>query len=217
MIFQFAGGTVGGQLQQILRILEQWGFVDAFLPFLLIFVLLFAILNRVKLFQTSSNKADRRLNGLISFAISLMVVIPHVLGRYPRNMDPVILINTLLPSAAVLIVAILLLMLLLGLTQENLPSVASAWIGYLGIIILGIVIASVIWPTWTQGTFLSDPTLQALVIILLVMGLVVWFVTRTEGEETEYEESFLEYLAQKPSHVRKRKKRSSGGSGGGSS
>lgn len=195
MIFQFGSGAVGGQLQQVLRVLEQWGFVDAFLPFVLLFVLLFALLNRLGIFTKGkgNDKTDRRLSGLIAFAISLMIVIPHVLGRYPSNMDPIILINNLLPSAAVMLVAILMLLFLLGLTGKDLPSNLSAIVGLVGAALLALIIAMTIWPSFAYGTFLADPTLQALLIILLVMGLIVWFVTR-DTEEVEYDEGLLSWL-----------------------
>ncbi len=188
MIFQFTG--VSGQLQNVMRILEQWGFVDAFLPFLLLFVLIFAILNRLDIFKSGekTHAADsRRLNGLIAFAISLMVVIPHLLGRYPANMDPIILINKLLPSGAIMLVAILMLLLLLGIVGAQLPSTGGYFIAVIAMGILAFIIAITLWPSFAPGTFLQDPSTQALIIILLVMGLVVWFVTRPESTETEAE------------------------------
>ncbi|RMD57425.1 hypothetical protein D6825_04050 [Candidatus Woesearchaeota archaeon] len=182
MLFQFIGAP-GGQLQQVVQTLEQWGFVDAFLPFLLIFTLVYALLNRLDLFKAGEGRRAPdayKINGLIAFAISLMVVLPHILGRYPSNTDPIVIINTILPSAAVLLIAVFTLLLLIGVTGSELPSVLSWIIGLVAIGILSFVIIFTIWPTFAPAWILQDPSLQALLIILLVMGLVVWFVTRPD-------------------------------------
>ncbi|VVB81192.1 Uncharacterised protein [uncultured archaeon] len=176
MLFQF--GAYGGS--NVFQYLYDWGLIDALLRLLLIFVLIFAVLQRVPLFQTADKtKPDRRINGVLALIIAAMAVIPHILGLYPETSDPVYLINAFLPHTAVILVAILCVILLLGLAGGTIPNlllwaVALFAVGLLVFIILMAVIPGY-FPTFD---FLRDPAIQALLIILTVLGLVGYFVLR---------------------------------------
>ena len=184
MLFQYYGGY-SGAFQSLMQTLIDWGFVDALLPFLLIFVLIFAILQRIGIFQ-EEGKPNRRINGVLAFVIAAMVVIPHVAGLYPLYSDPVVIINQFLPSTAVILLAVLCVILLLGLAGGQIPNaflwvIALVALGFLIVMILMAIIPGYL-PVFD---FLRDPAIQALIIILLVMGLIGFFVIRepnTSGE-----------------------------------
>ena len=185
MLFQFAPYPSGGgsALQGLFQSLVDWGFVDAFLPFLLLFVLLFGILQKVEIFK-EGDKPNRRINGILSFIIAAMVVVPHIIGAYPPGSDPIDIINQFLPSTAVVLLAILCVILLLGLAGGEIPSlllwaIALVALGFLIVMMLMAMIPGFL-PTFD---FLRDPSIQALIIILLVMGLVGFFVIREEPTE----------------------------------
>src|SRR3989344_7219133 len=99
----------GGQIQSVLAFMQSWGVVDALLPFLLLFTLVFAILQKVQLFKNDEGtKPDKKLHGLIAFAIGAIIVLPHITGTYPDpRTDPINIINTFLPATAVLLLVIL--------------------------------------------------------------------------------------------------------------
>jgi len=184
MLFQLTPypSTVGGTFQSLMQALIDWGFVDAFLPFMLIFVLIFATLQKIALFgegEGAERKPDRQINGVLAFVIAAMVVVPHIAGLYPPNSDPIIIINTFLPSTAVILIAVLCVILLLGLAGTEIPnvllwSIALVAAGFLIFMILVAMIPGFL-PTFD---FLRDPAIQALIIILLVMGLIGYFVVR---------------------------------------
>src|SRR3989344_3012739 len=114
----------GGQIQGVLSYFQSWGIVDALLPFLLLFALMFAILQKIQLFTGAGNKPDKKIHGLISLTIAALVVLPHITGTYPDpRIDPINIINQFLPSAAILLLVILMVMLLTGVvgTLPNLP------------------------------------------------------------------------------------------------
>lgn len=185
MLFQLTPypSTVGGTFQSLMQALIDWGFIDAFLPFMLIFVLIFATLQKTKLFGEGADfdtrKPDRQINGVLAFVIAAMVVVPHIAGLYPPDSDPIIIINTFLPSTAVILIAVLCVILLLGLAGTEVPnvllwSIALVAAGFLIFMILVAVLPGFL-PTFD---FLRDPAIQALIIILLVMGLIGYFVVR---------------------------------------
>jgi len=180
MFFQYYGyqGTGRG----VFQMLVDWGFVDAILPFILIFVLIFAILQKVGMFKTDATTPDRRINGILAMVIAAMVVVPHIVGLYPQGSDPIVMINQFLPGTAVLLVAILAVILLLGLAGAEIPSTFQWVIALVAIgILLFTILMSVVPGFFPYFDFLRDPSMQALLIILLIMGLVGFFVIREPG------------------------------------
>lgn len=167
--------------------MQRWGLWDAVLPFLLFFAILFAILQQVKIFKNSEGKADRKLNGVLAFVMSMMVVVPHIIGTYPPNKDPVLIMYKILPTSTIIIVALVLVALLVGLTEYEVPApvmLLAALASIVGVVYLFIIN---IFPGTRIGTIgpLADPKLQALLIVLLIFGLIVWFVVREKPAKDE--------------------------------
>lgn len=187
MLFQVAAGS-----QQLFRTLQAWGFVDALLPFLLLFVLVFAVLQKIGLFK-ERGEPDRKINGIIAFVLAALVVVPHITRTYPPGADPVVMILQILPSSAILLLAILLVVLMVGFVggSTSLPTAVISLVLWAALIILGVVVAGAAFPGFTENVLRLDPSTQALIITLLVMGLVIWFVARSPEREKK---SFGEQL-----------------------
>jgi len=185
---QYPTQNVGGALQNIFRSLVDWGFVDALLPFLLIFILIFAILQKIKIFSEGEGanlKPNKKINGVLAFIVAAMIVAPHVTGMYPPGSDPIVMMSQFIPGAGVLLLALFCVMILLGLAGP-VPNllvwfIALVALGFLLIIILMAVIPGFFpWFGWMR-----DPTVQALLIIFLTLGLVGFFLFREPGEGFE--------------------------------
>ncbi len=176
----------GGQIQQVLAFMQSWGLTDALLPFLLLFALVFAILQKVKLFTTGEGataKPDKKLHGIISFAIAALVVLPHITGTYPDpRTDPINIINTFLPGAAVLLLVILMVILLTGVI--NFPNLPVRMAVFGATIILMLTMLFQAFPAFAPAWLIDDPNMQALLIVLLVFGLIIWFITREDAPAT---------------------------------
>jgi NADH:ubiquinone oxidoreductase subunit 3 (subunit A) len=206
MVFQQAQS--GGQLRGVFQYLQDFGFLDFVLPFILIFVVIFAILQMVPLFQVKKKDAqgnpekypaghpnagkdimlgDRKINALIGIAIALMVTIPHAAGIYPTDMDPVTLISSFLPSTVVVLAAVFVIMMLLGFAGASEKSALQLLIAAIGVGLLVFLFALNIFPTFFPSGFywLADPTIQALLFVLLIMGLVVYWVMKPEPKPGE--------------------------------
>jgi hypothetical protein len=167
---------------------QQLGLVDVILPFLLLFAVVFGILQKVAIFTEGKDSAgkplpNKKINAVIALALALLVVIPHVTGGYPGGVDIVDLMNRFLPQSVFLILVVIMALLLIGLVGPGLPSGVSMAVGTVAVVVLGLILLHAVspyqLPLWLQ--FLSDPAFQALVIILIVFGLIVWFVTREPG------------------------------------
>jgi hypothetical protein len=193
MLFQIGGAGFQTAFQE----LQKWGFTDAILPFLLFFALLFAVLQKVHLFgQTKGDEwvSNRKLNGVASFVIAMMIVIPHIISPSPN--DPVSIVNKILPASALIIFALVIIILLVGMTSMKggdyikSPLVSLAGLG--GVLVLAYVFLATMFPTRLGIGLgpLRDPKIQALVIVVAIFAVIVWFVTKEDkptGKKPWYE------------------------------
>ncbi len=178
--------AIGQVFEDVILRLEDFGLTDVFLPFMLIFTIVFAILQKTRIL----GEDKRNINMMAALVLALLVVIPHVTNSYPPDADIVVIMNTALPQVSLLIVAIVLLILIIGIFGPEgrwiggSPSGIAAIIGIVGI--LWIFGASAGWIggwEWFIDTFGEENV--TLVIVILVFAVVVFAVTRdkrTPGE-----------------------------------
>lgn len=175
-----------GYFQNAVAQLDALGLTDVLLPFFLIFTLVFAILQRTKLLGD-----DRKnFNVMIALVLSFAVVIPHITGGYPPGADVVDIINRALPNVSLVIVAILMVLLLLGIFGWSVGGEQTSiqgWIAFLAFLLVVYIFgaAANLWHLPNRFSFLADPNTQALIIVLLIFGLVVWFITNEEESAGE--------------------------------
>lgn len=170
--------------QSTLYYLESIGLTDVILPFILIFTVVFAILQKAKIF----GKESKKYNVIFALVVGLLVVIPHVTGQYPPGGDVVDIINTAIPAVSVLLIAVIMFLVLAGIFFE--PT-GGGWISGL-VLLLSIVAVTWIFGKaagWWQGLpfWLNDPDIQALVVIILVFGIIIWFVTSEPGNKNLFD------------------------------
>lgn len=157
--------------------LEQFGLLDAVLPFILIFAVIFVTLQRVSIFGVGK----KNVNMLVALVISLLVIIPHVMGTYPPGQDVVNIINGALPNVSLVIVLIVAALILVGLFVPNFAAGGGLG-GFLALIGVGVVIYIFgLSAGWWQASgflgFLGNPDIQALIIIVLVFAIVIFLIT----------------------------------------
>ena len=174
--------------QDLIYRMESIGLYDAILPFFLIFVIVFAVLQKSKILHgKDEDKKGKSYDVVIALIISALVVVPHVLGLYPANADVVVIMNTALPNIALILVALLALFLIVGLFGGS-----AAWIGKLTgwvalasfILVVYIFGRAANWfqqvPDWLW--WLDNPDTQALIVVIAVFALVIYFITKEPKE-----------------------------------
>lgn len=155
--------------------MEQFGLLDAVLPFILIFAVIFTVLRK------SGALGDKKnIHMLVALVISLLVVMPHVLGTYPPGQDVVNIINTALPNVSLVIVIIVAALILVGIFIPNF-TMGGGIGGFMAIASLVVVIyifgvSGGWWGSSSLG-FLSNPDLQVLIVIVLVFAMVIYMIT----------------------------------------
>ncbi len=167
--------------------LESLGISDVLLPFILVFTLVFAILQKSKIFESSGSEGGRTkpFNIVIALAMSLAVVIPHVLGYYPPGADIVDIINSALPQVSIILVAVLMALLIIGLFggRAEWKGPLTGWIAFLSFIVIGYIFGRaagwfIYLPDWLY--WLDNPDTQALIVVVGVFALIIWYITKEE-------------------------------------
>lgn len=163
--------------------MDRWGVLEVLMPFLLIFVVIYAILQKTKIIGTGK----KQYNIIVALIMATAVVVPHVMGAYPAGADIVDIINKAIPNVSVVIIAAVMFMLLLGVFGVNFKVGGKAIAPYLAIIALIIILyifgVAAGWGNWRFPNWLdwlNDPETQALIIMLLIFAIIVGYITRDE-------------------------------------
>lgn len=179
-------------LENYIRTLDSWGLTDVLLPFALIFAILFAILQKAKIF----GEDGRKINLVVAMVIGFMVVFPHVLGIYPVGWDVVEIMNSALPNVSLIVVAIVMALILIGLFGGEatwLGNRISGWIAVISFAVILFIFGSSAgwWGNWVWwNNFLSEDAV-AIIVITLVFGVLVWFITSEPNNDPESKGKFL--------------------------
>ncbi len=169
-----------------LNYLISLGVFDVLLPFILIFAIIFAILEKTEIL----GKGKTNINAIIAIVIGLLLVVQRGI---------VDIINLFLPRVSLIIVVILMGLLVIAMVAGK--SFEGLKGGVLGIAIVLIIIAIVIAVTSPPGSFgpgfVISPgdkeVLLGLGIPLLILIIVIGVVT--SGPKQQGKESFPEWLA----------------------
>ncbi|MBI1935493.1 hypothetical protein HYS31_03555 [Candidatus Woesearchaeota archaeon] len=176
------------RMDEFVRTLDYYGLTDILLPFMLIFVIIFAVLQKTKIL----GDAKKNLNVVVALVVGLLVVVPHATGRLPPNADPVLIMNEALPQVSIVLVAIIFLLILIGVFGQESVFLGVSMPGWITFLSLGIIL--IIFggaAGWWSGYFGS--TLEnffgtdaiAIAIMLLVFGIVIAWITSESKEREE--------------------------------
>ncbi len=176
--------------------LDSIGFYTVALPFLLIFTIIFAILEKIKLFGPDS----KRFNGLIAMVMAFLVI---------RVQSLVEIMNNFLPQVSFLALIFIVFLLLVGI----LVGPTDGWKGiplFAGIIVtIGVIVYALLnssgmigigFPSWLQLTG-EDRNMLIAVVLFFVF---VWFVVADGGKKKSSWSGFTDYLEKLPGELGKK-------------
>jgi hypothetical protein len=167
----------------IAGVLQSFAITDFFLPFILVFTVVFAVLQKTKILGDKKN-----FNVVVSLVMGLLFVVPHVTGQYPLTYDPVLIMIQVLPSISLVAVASIMLLVLMGVFGTDFSNAAAPIIATLSIAFVVYIFGSTAPFNWWNGPFDRfnwwTPQITELLIIILVFGLVVWVIVREPSEKS---------------------------------
>jgi len=180
------------ELENFIQTMNSWGITDILLPFILVFTIVFAVLQKAKIFGEGNKK---NFNAVISLVMGAGVVIPHVMGTYPEQYDVVNMINNALPQVSIVLIAVLMLMLLIGIwggSTEWKGGSPAGWIAAVSLVIIVWIFGASAgwWQGWSKFTDFFGEQAIALIVIILIFGVIIWFITKEE--KTAPGETFME-------------------------
>jgi len=166
---------------QFFQTLEYYGLTDALIPFLLIFTIVFAVLQKTNILGTGK----KNFNVIIALVMALTTVIPHVTRSYPSGYDVVEILNQALPQVSLIAVAFIMLLLLVGLFGAEsrwMGASLSGWMAILSFIIIVVIFGGAAgWWTSLQDIFYWwDDDTTALFVIILMFAVIIWYVTKPD-------------------------------------
>lgn len=182
----------------LLAIIDQWGLRDVLIPFVIIFTIIFATLQKLKIFKKKdkegkdTDEADKKINLVLATGLASASMVPHFTGR---GFDVVVFIHSFLPNSFLLLFVVLLFMALMGTVSDVsgkkpqdhplLGLVAIVAVFSLAVILL----QSAQLVNYPALAFLSDPNTQAIAIVILVFILVIWYISKKD--ETKKPEEYF--------------------------
>lgn len=173
-------------LENFFLSLERWGVVDILLPFLLIFTIVFAVLEKTKILGMEK----KNLNIIVSLVLGLSVIFAHVTNSIPITYDPVNIINSALPAVSILVVAIIMLLILIGVFAHDkifLGLTMPGWIAFFSILAIIFIFGSAAG-LWSNGVlsaleeFFGEDAIS-IVVMILVFGIIIAFITGEDSRE----------------------------------
>ena len=149
------------------------GGFDVLLPFLLVFTIVFAVLEKTRIL----GEDKKNFNVIIALVVGALLVSQTALVE---------IINLFIPRVSLFIVIGLMLMLLIGLFGGG-----GEWTGFMFSIAAIVSVIGIIWallptyysadlPNWFQ---LEDQD-KAVLLTIFVFILVIWYVTKEPGRGT---------------------------------
>ena len=178
MFFLQFHGFSGGGFRNVLMELEQLGFFDYVLPFLIIFALVFGILTKMNLFGDQNNKT---INAIIALAVGLMALQFGFVSAF---------FSELFPRLGIGLAIILSILVVVGMFMDY-DEGWGRWMMFgIGAVIVIVVLAQTAeagsW--WYSGWWWSDNigTILVLAAFVAIIGIIVGASGKDDDDKKIY-------------------------------
>lgn len=178
-------------LQNALEFFREFGLFDVVLPFLLVFALVFAILEKTKILGTEGKDQEpkRNVNTLVAFVVAMMVIATNKVVNT---------INLALPNIILIIVAFVAFLLMIGVFygtgelkfRETNPYYFKGFVAVSLIILVLILLNSLTLAsgqTWLDFTIkyvtenLSGPVVTSIIFLIVAVAAIIYITKKPGG------------------------------------
>ncbi len=178
MMFQVTGFNAGGTFfGDMLQRFESLGGYEIVLPFLLVFTVLFALLQKIKIL----GEDKKNLNVILSLILSLIFITQTQLVNY---------LYSFLPKVSLVVLVGIMLLMLMGLFSRDNDAISFAHGIAVVLAVVGLVWALIPgslmlnWPRW----LMLGGTDKAVILTIALFVIVIWVV----GKEPKSGDGFGE-------------------------
>jgi len=171
-------------MRESINFLNDFGLYDVVLPFLLVFTVVFAILEKTKILGTSTVEGQtvtmKNQNAMVAFVMAFLVV---------ASTQLVSIINSFMANVVLIVLLIISFMMLVGafygsdaeFTLKDSPGWMQVFTILIFIGISAIFLDSMDWLQPIIGLFTNfEGEWMSSLVFLVVLGGFVWFITREE-------------------------------------
>ena len=151
---------------------EKLGILDVLLPFILIFTLVFAVFERLKILGNTGN--PRTYNAMVSFVLALIFI---------YSQERVSIMNIILLKFTLLLVASVMVFLIMGTVIDKPAFKNHWWIAAILAMITLIATSTMNWFNLGDILSLLKFFINPVVIGVLFFVLVIWFITKPNKTE----------------------------------
>lgn len=195
LVLSAAASAQFNQFDQVVKNLESTGIFEFFLPFILIFAVVYGMLQKTKIFgDPKDDKGVSKINGIVAFAFAAFIMI------FPTTSNAVFELTDFLANVVggaliyifgIIVAMLIFFMIATPLSGGETPKIGkAATIG--GVMAFVLVIAlffssggTEIFPGIDTNFTLPvlsfgfvNPTIIALLIVLVIMGLAIYWITK---------------------------------------
>jgi len=160
---------------EVIKLFKEVGVYEYLLPFLLVFGIVFAILEKTNVFGEDKTN----INALISVIIGLVLIVQQGIVET---------INLFLPRVSLILIVILMFIIVMAtLAGKKFEGFKGAWLGLFMLVGLVAVIYAAVAGTGSSS-FLSDREIASLLtwgIPTVVIAAAIWWITRAGKPKKE--------------------------------
>lgn len=168
---------------------QDYGVFTYLLPFLLVFTIIFAVLEKTKIFGTENNKPRTNINSVIALVIALIVVV---------NTRITDIMNNYLTNMALAIIVVMLFLLLFGLFGGSVDGFKGWPLGIFFVIsIIVVFIALFTGPLGIDLPWRFSDSDKAVIFGIIIFVLILGFVTKgsnSGASENSFAKEFFKGL-----------------------
>ncbi len=180
-------------LQNAVEFFKEFGLFDVVLPFLLVFALIFAILEKTKILGTEGKNQEpkRNLNTLVAFVIAMMVVATNKVVNT---------INAALPNITLIIIAFVAFLMMIGVFygtgelkfHEMHPNYFKGFVAVSLILLILILLDSLTLgsgQTWLSFVVdyvaekWSGPVVTSLIFLIVAVAAIIYITKGVSGKK----------------------------------
>lgn len=183
-------------LGNAIEFLQRFGVFDIVLPFLLVFAVVFGILEKTRILGEEKEKGEeqgrprKNLDAIVAFVLALLVV---------ASTKIVGVINEALPKVSLLVVVSLSFLISIGIFMKPgntfYERLGNKWLTFLMVVMfiaIILIFLSVIPAnaneSWLEYAFnytvnYWDETVVSSIVLFIVIIFAIWFITRGEGKK----------------------------------